>query len=572
MRDASTLGPLGRSETEAASRQSQELTGFVVDPVWRTCAAGITLFLLVWPLVIALQRGPTVFDDAYMFHRYAMHVREGLGIAWNPDGVQTYGLTSHLWLFAYLPFTLLPLSASTSLQLASTLAGVLAIGLMALAVAGHAQQSLLRDWRTAASVVGLPLLSNPLVTFHLTTGMDTMLSMATHAGVVITVLGYLARPGLDRAIIVGAVAFLAVLTRPENGLAALGVPAMAFAWAKFTGSDKPRLLDLACLLALPVALIVVELAVCRLIFGVPLPLSFYAKSLHAYAGFQNPENAVLYLVLALASAAPFVAVILATMRLRDMAWLAIFLLPVLATFAYFLTVRQVMGWSARYYIPFLPYFAVPAILLLSRALNERELRARLPRRLAVSIAAVVAAFIVTWPIQRAVEAAYMRAILPPPIALPKLATAAGKPLPRRGWFDVIRQMSEVVVGPLPAGAVIAASEVGYLGASASGKTVIDLVGLNDTTIGRRGFSMDYLLARKPDLIWIPVHDYTGLVARILSDKRLFAEYVVIAGAFNYGIAIRRDSPLRAGIEANVAKAWAALYPGFRIEDYVVRIS
>ena len=101
-------------------------------------------------------------------------------------------------------------------------------------------------------------------------------------------------------------------------------------------------------------------------------------------------------------------------------------------------------------------------------------------------------------------------------------------------------------------------------------TLIDIAGLNDTRIARQGFSMDDLLTRAPDLIWLPHHDHTGLRAAILGDARLYRDYVLLDGAFGYGLAVRRDGPHRAAIEAGLRQAWAALYPGRVMADYVAR--
>jgi hypothetical protein len=529
-------------------------------------AMALAVALMIAPVWGAMSRGPTIFDDSYMFWRYAMHLQQGLGLAWNPDGIQTYGLTSHLWLLAVLPFTWLPIHPGYALPVASTLAAALGLAVMGAAVARQAKSDILRDRTLATALIALPLLANPFFTFHLSTGMDTMLSMAAHAAILLWVLAYLEAPSARRACIVGVLAFAAVLTRPENGLCALGVPFLAFIWNRRW--DRWR--DLAGLAVLPVALIGLELVVCWLVFGVPLPLSFYAKSLHIYTGFQNPENAVQNLFMAVAMAAPFIAVALAAGKRRDLALLAMLLLPVLLTFAYLLTMRQVMGWIGRYYLPFLPYMVIPAMLMLDRRLAvATSLRTEL-KRIGMALAAVAAVAAITWPMQRALEAAYIRAVMAKPVPPPPLPSVATDNLPKKVWFDVIQQVADEIVAPLPATAVLAASEVGYLGAASTGKTLIDLVGLNDTTIGRQGFSMDYLLSRKPDLIWMPSRDYTGLIATIYSDPRLYERYIVIREAFNYGIAIRRDSPYREHLEASSRRAWNALYPDRRFDDYVVR--
>lgn len=525
----------------------------------------VTLLAFALPVCLAIAGGSTFFDDAYMFHRYAMNLRDGLGIAWNPDGVQTYGLTSHLWLAVVLAFSYLPLPPGTMLQLASATAGAAALCVMGFAISRHARTGWLADPAVATAAASLPLLATTAFTYHLTSGMDTMLSMAMHGVVILVVLGYVAEPSLRQAVLVGLVACAAVLTRPENGLAALGVPALAFValwrWERWR--------DLLGLSVLPAMLILAHLGLCWLVYGTPLPLSFYAKSLHAYAGFQNPENAIRYLALALSLVLIYVPMLIAAARRRDIGLVLALLVPVALTFAYLTTLRQVMGWLGRYYIPLLPYLIVTSLLLLDRAIADKRLRAALPRRLAIATGAV-ALFVCLWlPLRGPVYAAYARLVIPPPITGPNLPVAAKEPLPKVEWHDGIEAIGAHVAARLPRGAVLAASEVGILGSKGRHVALIDLVGLNDSTIGRRGFSMEYLLSRKPDFIWLPHHDYTGLRRLILSDPKLFELYDVYAGAFIYGIAIRRESPHRAAVEAAVQSAWNQVYKDRSMADYRV---
>ena len=56
---------------------------------------------------------------------------------------------------------------------------------------------------------------------------------------------------------------------------------------------------------------------------------------------------------------------------------------------------------------------------------------------------------------------------------------------------------------------------------------------------------------------------------MLGDPRLFARYVVINDVFYYGVAIRRDSPMREAIESALRTTWNELYPSWRMADYVV---
>lgn len=530
------------------------------------------LVLVAW-LLRALWRGPLAFDDAYMFWRYALRLREGGGLAWNPGGDPTYGLTSQLWVFLVLPFTWLPVPPGAGLQLASWLTGAAGLAVIARAVTAGAHSSWLSQWPVALLAVALPLLPNPVFAAHLTSGMDTMLSFLAQAGLALGLLRYLAVPvpalrmarGAEagRAVAVGLLAVVAVLARPENGLCALGAPALA--WA-FHGRRAWR--DLAGLLLLPMLLLGLSLALSWWYFGVPLPLSFYAKSMRAYAGFQGFESALGYLRLGLPVAMPFLALLLACLTRRHLALAASFLLPVAATFLYLLTVLQVMGMGARYYVPFLPWLIIPALLSLDAALARGTGGVSL-RRTAVILLLGFGAYLVARPSLQAAEVAWHKARLEAPVPEPSLPIDAPDRLPATDWLRTILVLGKEVAAPLPPGASIAASEVGYLGAVAPGVTVIDLVGLNDTRIARRGLSMDDLLARAPDLIWLPHTHYTGLRAAILRDPRLFDAYEVFDHAFSYGVAVRKDSAARDRIEAGLRAGWAALYPGRAMEDYRV---
>ncbi|PVE26342.1 hypothetical protein DC522_00855 [Microvirga sp. KLBC 81] len=525
--------------------------------------AGVSALLfvvLVGQLIMALS-GPLTFDDAYMFYRYALNLGEGRGLSWNPDGVPTYGLTSRPWALVILPFTWLPLQAGAALQIASWMTGMAGLALVAFTALRHKDQ---HEWnRKAVALSVLFLAVNPAFAFQLTTGMDTMLSFLANAALMLALLGYLARPRLRQALAVGLVAFTAVLIRPDNALCALGAPLMA--WALKSGGE--RRLDLLGLICVPALLIGLDLVVSRWYFGVPLPLGFYAKSARGYVGFQNHENPIRYMLAAAPCTVPFLALAIAGLSSRQRYLLAACLIPLAATVTYLFTVRQVMGMAGRYYIPFLPYLAAPALLSAGAAWARDGKTAY--RTFMKALTAGLLLFAALIAASGMLEKAYLKRTLPRPVSMPALPVTASEPLPSVPWFEAITRLAEDVAADLPSDAILAASEVGYLGASAPHVTLIDLVGLNDTVIGRNGFSFDDLLARAPDLIWLPHWDYTGLRAAILADPRFHDRYQVIVGAFNYGLAIRRDSPHRVQIESNIAQAWTKLYPAYGMKDFVV---
>jgi hypothetical protein len=543
------------------NRLSRSGRGLSTERVAQIATAIPLVLLGAWLLRAWLR--PLTFDDAYMFYRYARNIRDGLGIAWNPDGIPTYGMTGQLWVFFILPLTLIPLTMAHALELASWLTGIAALMTLATVVARHSQSSALRVRSIAFAVVAVPLLLNPVFTYHFKTGMDTMLALWATSAVALFVLEYREAPTQRRAIILGVVSFIAVLSRPDTGLVALGVPALA--WLTLPG--KRRWGDLVGVSLLPIALIALELLACQAYFHTPLPLSFYTKSLHSYAGFKSVENSVQYAYLATACTLPFLAALAATLRRQNITITLVFLVPAVLTILYLLTVRQIMGFAGRYYIPLLPCVVVPAMLSVDAVPEWGRLQVR---RLAWAMIGALAVFGLLRPIELQLEKVYVARVVSTPIPVPTLPVAAREPLPvYTSWSPIIPTLGEVF-GALPNGAVVAASEVGYVAAAAPHATIIDLVGLNDTRIGLQGFSMDALLSRAPDLIWFPHDDYTGLRATMFADPRLFTQYIVIADAFNLGIAIRRDSPRRVAVENAVRKAWSRLYPSsYDISQYVV---
>jgi hypothetical protein len=515
----------------------------------------VTGMYLLLPVLSELTR-PLNFDDAFMFWRYALHFRDGLGMAWNPDGIATYGLTSQLWVFVILPFTASPLTPDMSLKLASTATGLAGLAMLAWAAAvGRG-----RPAPEIAVALAILLLAIGPYRYHMTTGMDTMLSFLTNTLLVGAVLAW--RDGqTGRTILVAIAAFVTILARPENVIVGFGVPILA--WLLIL--PQRRIADIAIALGLIVALLIANLAICYFVYGTPLPLSFYAKSAGSYAGFMNSETPIRYFVAAFPAALPALALLIAFGR-RHRKLIVALALPVAATFLYLATVRQIMGFEGRYFLPFLPFIVIPAAIATADNLGR-------PAQMGLPLAMLFGSLLalqLAQPLVGQANASWLRMTLPPPIASPQPITNTSKSLPRldngRAWWIVANR----IVAHLPRGTVMAASEVGMVGAASPDVSVIDLAGLNDREIGLYGFSPSRLVERAPALIWLPHEDYTGARAALLGDAEFRDHYQLITGAFNYGLAIRRGAPQRREIEVIVERAWRETYPGIDIRDHVAR--
>jgi hypothetical protein len=97
---------------------------------------------------------------------------------------------------------------------------------------------------------------------------------------------------------------------------------------------------------------------------------------------------------------------------------------------------------------------------------------------------------------------------------------------------------------------------------------VDPLGLHDPFFAHHGFSATEFLDRKPDLIWFPHPDYSKIISSILDDPKFWAEYDYYPEAFDYGLAIRRDSKNYTSIYKAVEDVWKIYYPLQDIEKSI----
>ena len=529
---------------------------------------------------VAVRRNRLGFDDAYMFLRYAHNLRHGLGFSWNLDCVHTYGPTSLLWSFCVLLLSYLPTDPWTQLLLGSWVCSIAAVIAMAWAVSANAQSVWLRRPLPTLALIATPLSASWLFQGGPLNGMETML--ATSLCAIFFGLCLLWRAGHVRPAVTGGVGVLLFLARPESGLVAVLLPAFV-GWMPEDASGleergrqtRPSLRDFLKLYGVFCAGVLIELALCWWYFGTPVPLSLHMKGGNAYRGFVGVWYPSLRLIDFLSALQFFVALLVLLTRRRDLRLVLAGAIPAALVFAYLGTVNQIMGFNSRYYVPYAPLLVVPAVLVLDRwlassAAESEAWPGHTLRNRAAATAFLLLVFVLFYSQAvrrglRLLEHGHHSEYDPA-----RLDIAAAVPLPAYDWGTMILDVTDDLVAPLPSGATVAATEVGYLGERASGINIIDLAGLNDTEIALHGFAMSRLLERKPDLIWMPHADYTYQRGVMFSDPAFLAEYDIYADAGNYGIAIRKDSPFRAAIERRFKIFWAKVYPGYDPAAYLVR--
>ena len=515
-------------------------------------------------------RNPLSFDDAYMFARYAANIRHGLGMSWNLDGSHTYGPTSPLWALFVLVFSFVPTDSWHQLVLGSWLCSIGAVVALAWAVCSNATSPLFATILRTLPWIVLPLSTTPIFTGNQVNGMETML--ATFFVTLFLGLTLLWHRGLMRPEAPAAAAILLFATRPESAVLSFLFPVL-LAFLLPTPAASRR--SLVRLLAVFVAGLALELILCKLYFHTPVPLSVYMKGKHAYQGYAAVWPPEMLTLAFFGGVEIYVLALIFLARRQDLRLLISFLVPPILLFAYFATVTQLMGFNSRYYAPYLACFVIPALLLVDRWVAE-------PERLAntawpapsLRLRSAAAAFLVLLLIAFSSQGVYAKMLHAEhrkhmEYVPATLDIAASTPLPSQPWSTAMVQITDNLIAPLPAGVTVAATEVGYLGLRASHANVIDIAGLNDTDIALHGFDLPTLLARKPDLIWMPQSDYTYQRGLMFADPAFLQQYDLYAGAANYGIALRKNSPYRAAIDRQMPLYWATAYPGTTMADYLV---
>lgn len=172
----------------------------------------IFLILLILIRVTVTLSGYYIWDDSYMFIRYADNIINFHHISWNPGDVGTYGLTSVLYLLIVLPIRLIVGDNFVVIGLsASIICGVAFIALMYFLL----QKNLLPDKNEYIYInVVLSILLTSNLIYHFTTGMDTLFDLTFVTVYLIVLNQYNRYKTLKLMITTGILGGLAFFVRP----------------------------------------------------------------------------------------------------------------------------------------------------------------------------------------------------------------------------------------------------------------------------------------------------------------------------------------------------------------------
>jgi hypothetical protein len=497
-----------------------------------------------------LELGTFEFDDAFMFVRYAENILAGNGYSWNA-GEPIYGNTSILYTYIIAANTWLfgkYLSISWILISASIVFGIGFLIHLQMGLGRHVESPFLKNHLIIA-LITLPFIVFPLIYgFHISTGMETTLSLFLHSIFVFSTLRVFKEKsdsfiGLLAVSITG---YLLFLTRPDNAIVVALFPVILLASVKKWALIRNYVLIM-------ILLIGIDSLVKYAAFGEILPLSFYAKKSGFTEGYTAKYfwNPIKYITQMSAYLLPYILAISLFVRKKSIFFLLAFLLPLALTFGYYFTFDQIMGFNARLYFPFLPYLIVPAILLMDNALLDIKKgdQSLWNFNALISKTSVVIVFllITVFSKYRFINQYESWAI--------KTGNKNAIPIENLEQRKFNREKSIIIISDwlkeFPDDFVFGATEHGYISGDNPTKTILDFSGLHNRYIAKHGYDESVLRANPPDFIWMPHQDLTVLHFKIRTGQFFQDNYEYIPNYFAFGCAIRKDSQYYDALKAKM---------------------
>jgi len=487
-----------------------------------------------------------LWDDGYIFQRYAHHLAQGQGLAWQPGGPPVYGLTSLLYVFPALAGRAITDDPSSAAMVPCFVFGALFVVALARLLWRHVPGR--RPARATGLLLAMTCVAVSSTPAHFASGMDTTFGMTYQALHLMAAARFAAVPSRRRAMILGGLGGLALWIRPEVMAFSAFLPAAMVLRPPAKGTRRHAAEALAVTIGVLAACVGLNVAY----FGLPLPLPFYAKTFSLYeGGIRRAYQGVSlqHLLTFLGFYWPLFVVVLAELFGRPRRFLRRADGMVLGTLA---ALSAVLLYHGAFAMPvmamaerFLQVAVVPLAYLASRTISdvwpedEVSLGAE-PLRWLVALAGLVATGLLLWPTagKELKEANWYLSRTRPQWDVVEHAASDG---PRSYWYKV----DEFV--PLPSDVSIATTEVGMIGILHPNKKVIDLAGLNEPRFAFAPLDPQVLLGEmKPDLLYMPHQDYGPMVEAIENHPIFRAEYIYLskrqARTRTFGVAFRRDSP------------------------------
>ncbi len=536
---------------------------------YRSLIVSYTILCLILFIVSQIRfSGRMVFDDAFMFLRYAKHWLASYGFSWNIDEGPVYGCTSALYLF--IVTFLRGLFKVPDLIILGTVPVV--SGLLSSVLLTGAGFILITNRFLKQTWVPLLIFPTMVISdtfrYHSLSGMETMTALLCNTILICSILVYSRQPRIRFFILCIVIAYFAFLIRPENGIYSLLFPPLFF-----VANDKTKTKQALLYAGIFIVVLLLDSFIKKMIFGDFIPLPFFAKTHGFYRGYLGVTvfNTARFFLKFLEQSMPFLLVILCFSNKKSAPTLLALLSPVVLLILYLFTVTQIMGFTARFYFPSLPFLVIAAIIACNSYFNEENQKEFKPlhsaplRFLCISM---IIFLVGSSTVKRRAASLWSRFTMRETAqfnAQTQYFTPYGEKLPYLGGRKIFKEMTDFL-SALPRDITFAASEYGFIGASLPDLKIIDLVGLNDRDMAHAGFSVEKFFSKKPDIIWMPHKDYTYIQSEVLDNPFFKDHYAYYPKIFILGIAVYKESPSYKIILSALERKFSKLYPGIDFSE------
>lgn len=503
----------------------------------------IVLYLIVFLLSLLSKFTLTsIFDDAYMFIRYADNLIKSGSIAWNQSGETTYGPSSLLFLIVITFFRfLLPNNPSLTVVLSSFSCGFIFLFLLALLF--HFIKSKENTRYPLFIFLAVSLFTHHAdyyLTQHFLTGMDTTFILSFITFYIILNKSYELSPSRLKVVLIGLWGGLAFSARPDLLIYSVCIPVATGLFATESLAKKKS----ATILVITLTVVATQIFLAKIFLNSPLPLSFYAKGMKKYGEniYQVYHNAprqflteyiksysLLFFIIGLDISTNPLQYWKKSTSLEKGSLFA----TVIFIGYYLFFVLQVMGFLQRFYYPTLPFIifmASQSFVRVSEKINLFiiNLKAKLPQ------------------IEPSRYRHFLLIFISLILSIPAISAikSLSDPILQTRWLDSVNIFKiynrcndfddKVWFGlkefsTLPNNLVIATTEVGCPGAMNPKKTIVDMAGLNETSISHNGFSTEIFFEKyQPDIIYMPHPDYTRMTKKLKNNRYFLDNYEYIS--------------------------------------------
>ncbi len=490
-----------------------------------------------------------IWDDAYMFVRYADNILAYKKVAWNPGGEATYGLTSILFLVVVLPLRLLvPDNSALVAVLSSLVCGFLFLGLLVVTLERYIDASLAVRRVLIAFTLFVLAASIESLAAHFRGGMDTTFVLAYLTAYILISKWYERSSSMASTILMGVWGGLAFYVRPDLMLYAFIVPASIAIFAPGLKAKRNGLV----LLGITAVVVGTQVGFAYRYLDSPLPLPFYAKGLGIYGDSVTERYRLVpisQLFLYVLSYWCFFLMIGAVVFINFKQWRStispvekgLLIATILFILYYLFFVLQILYSDQRFYYPTLPAIAFLASQSAASFVRSMPQSTRQEVRdssrslwLLIVLFLLVSLLPAVLSISRNMGSGHFKSSLAHFTVLNSYKST---------WYARWFCLDEF--STLPNDLVIATTEVGHPAALNPDKTIVDLAGLNETDFAHKGFSADLLFQKyQPDLIYMPDPLYEQMIEQISGNPYFIEHYDYFSAQeldVRMGVALRRDS-------------------------------